>query len=75
MTKLLEAAIERVRGLSDSQQDRAAELLTSFADSEDSEYQLSDEQVAEVARRQAEKNPKTLTMAQLRDRLRRRGIL
>ena len=75
MTKSLEAAIERVRGLPDSQQDRAAELLMSFADNEDSEFQLSDEQVAEIARRQAEKNPKTITLAELDDRLRRRGIL
>ncbi|MCC6984299.1 MAG: hypothetical protein IT535_13595 [Bauldia sp.] len=75
MTKLFEVAIARVRGLPDSEQDRAAELLMTFADAEDSACQLSDEQAAEVDRRMAEKNPKTLTLAELDDRLRRRGIL
>ena len=38
------------------------------------QIQLSDEQVAEVDRRLAKKNPKTLTMAELDDHLQRRGI-
>jgi hypothetical protein len=41
---------------------------------DESTYQLSDEQLAEVRRRRAEKNPKTLTLAEFDGNLRRFGI-
>ncbi|HEX9323665.1 MAG TPA: hypothetical protein VF913_16325 [Xanthobacteraceae bacterium] len=37
-----------------------------------SALQLSDEQLAEVRRRRAEKNPKSITLAEFNERLRRR---
>jgi hypothetical protein len=37
-----------------------------------SDLRLSDEQLAEVRRRRAEKDPKTMTLAQFNERLRRR---
>ena len=48
MTKLLEQAIATVRGLSDGDQDRAAQFLLGFANPEADHYQLSPEQLAEV---------------------------
>ena len=38
------------------------------------QIQLSDEQLSEVERRLAKKNPKTLTMTELDAHLKRRGI-
>jgi hypothetical protein len=35
---------------------------------------LTDEQLAELQRRRAEKNPKTLTLAEFDERLRRFGV-
>jgi hypothetical protein len=39
---------------------------------DNSTLQLSDEQAAEVRRRLAEQNPKTVTLAEFNERLRRR---
>jgi hypothetical protein len=56
MTKLLDEAFAKVRGLSEEDQDYAAALLLDFADRENDSYQLTPEQVAEVelARQQIE---------------------
>ena len=76
MTQLLDQALERLRELPQVEQDKAAAELMRFVEHVDfSHIQLSDEQLAEVRRRLAEKNPKTLTLAQLDARLKRRGIL
>jgi hypothetical protein len=75
MSTLLEQAIERLRELPQTEQDLAAADLMRFVSVIDaSPIQLSDEQVAEVERRRAVKNPRTLTAAQLDARLNRYGI-
>ena len=74
MTQLLKRALVRLQELPAADQDRAAADLMQFVDQHDMpQIQLSDEQLAEVNRRLAEKNPKTLTMVQLKARLKRRG--
>jgi hypothetical protein len=77
MTKLLEQAIEKVRELPDPEQDRIATRMIELAggDDENADYQLTDEQLAELDHRLAEKDPEVLTMAELRERLRRSGVL
>ena len=75
MTQLLEQALERLRELPQSDQDRAAVELINFVNHIDTaQIQLSDDQVAEVERRLAKKNPRTLTMAQLDAHLKHRGV-
>jgi len=74
MTKLLEQAIAKVRELPEDEQNRAAEFLLDFASPDDQRYHLTDEQLAEVRRRRAVKNPQTITLAELDKRLRRLGV-
>ncbi|MEQ8666118.1 MAG: hypothetical protein RIC16_10355 [Rhodospirillales bacterium] len=53
MTKLLDQAIEKARALSASRQDDAAMVLLSMLEQDDpTSPRLTDEQVAEVRRRQ-----------------------
>jgi hypothetical protein len=75
MTQLLDKALERLRELPQTDQDRAAVELISFVNHIDApQIQLSDEQVAEVERRLAKKNPRTLTMTELDAHLKHRGV-
>jgi len=75
MNQLLDQALERLRELPQTDQDRAAAELMDFVNQIDApQIQLSDEQVKELERRLAEKNPKTLTMSELDAHLKRRGI-
>jgi hypothetical protein len=75
MSQLLDQAVERLRELPQTNQDLAAVELMKFVDQFDRpQIQLSDDDLAELDRRLAEKNPKTLTMAELDARLKRRGI-
>jgi len=75
MTQLLKQAIERLRELPAVDQDMAAVELTSFVDRfDESQLQLSNEQLKEVGRRLARKNPKTLTLKQLDVHLKKRGV-
>ena len=55
MTKLLDEAVAKVRGLSEAEQDYAAAMLLGFADRDGDNYSLTPEQIAEVelARREA----------------------
>ena len=71
--KKLEQAWRALQELPESEQDIAAAAILDFA-SQDRTQELSDEQVAEVRRRMAKKNPKTLTLVQLDERLRILGI-
>jgi hypothetical protein len=73
-TKLLEQAIAKVRELPEDDQNRAVEFLSDFASPDARRYQLSDEQLAEVRRRRAVNNPKTITLTELDERLRRLGV-
>jgi hypothetical protein len=75
MTQLLDQALERLRELPQTEQDLAAAELMNFVNHIDApQIQLSDEQLAEVERRLAKKNPRTLTMTELDDHLKQRGI-
>jgi hemerythrin-like domain-containing protein len=73
MTKLLTQVLSKVQKLSEDTQDGAAELLRDYIDTVEQNVQLTDEQLTEVRRRRAEKNPKTITLKQLDQRLRRLG--
>jgi hypothetical protein len=73
MTKLLDEAIAKVRQLPEDEQNAAAGALLDYLGAS-RELLLSDEQIAEVRRRRAVKNPVTLTLEQLDERLRRRGV-
>jgi hypothetical protein len=48
MTKLLDEAVAKVRGLSEAEQDYAAAMLLGFADREADNYTLTPDQIAEV---------------------------
>jgi hypothetical protein len=72
MTKLLQKAFEQARQLPDDEQDAAAGALMDYLDHMQSLH-LTDEQVAEVRRRLADPNAKTLTLAEAKNRLRRLG--
>ena len=75
MTTLLKKALAKVRELPAVEQDGAAELIMSYVENARRSVQLTDAQLAEVRRRRAEKNPKTLTLKQLDARLRRLDAL
>jgi hypothetical protein len=49
-----------------------AHVVEIMEEQDKSELRLSDDQAAEVRRRLAEKNPKTVTLDEFKDRLRRR---
>lgn len=72
MSKLLQKAIEQAQRLPEDEQDAAAGALMDYLDQLHSLH-LSDEQAAEVRRRLAEPNPKTLSLAEARARLQRLG--
>jgi hypothetical protein len=73
MSKLLEKAIAQVRELPAGAQDMtAAELLRYLGAARDP--QLSDDQLAEVQRRRAKHNPRTLSLDEFDVRLRRFGV-
>jgi hypothetical protein len=75
MSQLLDQALERLRELPQTEQDLAAAELMNFVNHIDApQIQLSDEQLAEIERRLAKKNPRTLTMTELDDHLKHRGI-
>jgi hypothetical protein len=73
MTKLLDEVIAKVRQLPEDEQNAAAGALLDYLQST-REVQLNDAQLAEVRRRRAVKNPVKLTLEELDDRLRRRGV-
>jgi hypothetical protein len=74
MNAKLKEVIERVRAWPEERQEDAAKVLLEMEAQDSSSYQLSDEQLAEVRRRRAEKDPDTLTLAEFDKRLRRFGI-
>jgi hypothetical protein len=73
MTKLLEEVISRVRKLPEAEQDMAAVEFMHYLEVA-RDPQLSDAQLAEVERRLANQNPKTLTLPELDKRLGLLGI-
>ena len=73
MTKeQIKAVLDRVLTWPPERQQDAAEILERMEGQDQSGYRLTDEQAAEVRRRRAETDPKTLTLAEFNDRLRRR---
>ena len=66
--------LDRVLTWPPERQEDAVEILMSIEAQDKSGYRLTDEQLAELRRRQAEKDPKTLTLAEFDERLRRFGV-
>jgi DNA-binding PadR family transcriptional regulator len=66
--------LDRVLTWPPERQEDAVEILMSIEAQDKSGYQLTDEQLAELRRRRAEKDPKTLTLAEFDERLRRFGV-
>ena len=66
--------LDRVLTWPPERQEDAAEILMSIEAQDRSGYRLTDEQLAELRRRRAEKYPKMLTLAEFDERLRRFGV-
>jgi hypothetical protein len=65
--------LDRVLTWPAERQEDAAKVLSLMEAQDDSAYRLTDEQVAEVERRQADKTAKRLTLDEFNARLRRLG--
>jgi len=75
MTKeQIKEILDRVLTWPPERQEDAAEILISIEAQDKSDYRLNDEQLAELRRRRAEENPKTLSLAEFDERLRRFGV-
>lgn len=75
MTKLLTQVLSKVQKLPPDEQNGAAELLKEYVAMVEGDVRLTDEQLAEVRRRRAEKNPKTFTLKQFDSRLHQLAII
>jgi hypothetical protein len=64
--------LDRVLAWPAERQADVAHVVEIMEEQDKSNVHLTDEQAAEVRRRLAEKNPKTLTLAEFNERLRRR---
>ena len=62
------AVLERVRRWPAERQENAARILIEMEAQDASPYQLGDDQVAEVRRRRAKKDPKYVSLAEARKR-------
>jgi hypothetical protein len=74
MTEQIDAILERVRHWPAERQREAAQLLTLIEAQDQSPFQLTDEQLAEVRRRREDKNAKLLTLEEFDARLSRFGL-
>lgn len=75
MTKeQVKAVLDRVLTWPEQRQEDAAHVLISMEEQDTSGLRLTKEQLAEVRRRREEDNPKTLTLEEWDERLRRFGI-
>jgi hypothetical protein len=70
--KRVKAALDRVLTWPAERQADIAHVVELMEEQDNSSSRLSAVQVAEVRRRMADRNPKTLTLAQFKARLRRR---
>jgi hypothetical protein len=68
----VKAILDRVLTWPSERQEDAAKLLMLMESADESIYRLTDEQVAEVGRRQANPNPRRLTLDEFKERLRQR---
>jgi len=74
MTKQqIKAVLDRVLTWPPERQEDAARMLAEMEEQDANPYRLTDEQVAEVKRRLADPNPKSITMDELRARLKKLG--
>ena len=64
--------LNRVQTWPTERQEDVAEIVRLMEAQDKSGLRLSDEQAAEVRRRRAETNPKTMTLTEFNERLRRR---
>jgi hypothetical protein len=64
--------LDRVQTWPTERQEDVAEIVRLMEAQDRSGLRLSEEQAAEVRRRRAETNPKTVTLAEFNERLRRR---
>jgi hypothetical protein len=64
--------LDRVLTWPPERQADVARVVELMEEQDNSTLRLTDEQAAEVRRRLAEKNPKTVTLAEFNERLRRR---
>lgn len=64
--------LDRVQTWPAERQEDVAEVVKLMEAQDKSGLRLTDEQAAEVRRRRAETNPKTMTLAEFNERLRRR---
>ena len=64
--------LDRVLTWPPERQEDAAHLLELMEEQDTSGLRLTPEQLAEVRRRRAERNPKTMTLSEFNERLRRR---
>jgi hypothetical protein len=64
--------LDRVLSWPAERQADVVHVVELMEEQDSSALRLSDEQLAEVRRRRAEENPKTITLAELNARLRRR---
>ncbi len=74
MIEQIEAILERVRRWAPERQREAAEMLLLIEEQDQSPFQLTDEQLAEVRRRRADKDAKLLTLEEFDARLSRFGL-
>jgi hypothetical protein len=74
MTKQIDAILERVRRWAPERQREAAEMLLLIEEQDQSPFRLTDEQLAEVRRRRADKDAKLLTLEEFDARLSRFGL-
>lgn len=70
----VKAILDRVLTWSPQRQQDAAEILTLLEAHDSNPVRLTDEQAAEVRRRMRDKDAKTLTLAELDERLRLLGV-
>jgi hypothetical protein len=68
----VKAVLDRVLTWPSNRQEDAAKVLMLMESADESVYRLTDEQVEEVRRRQADPNPRRLTLDEFKERLRRR---
>jgi len=74
MEEQLDTVLKRVRSWAPERQREAAEMLLLIEEQDQSPFQLSDEQLAEVRRRRADKDAKLLTLEEFDARLSRFGL-
>ncbi|MBR1247215.1 hypothetical protein JQ609_09745 [Bradyrhizobium sp. AUGA SZCCT0169] len=68
----VKAVLDRVLTWPNERQENAAKLLLLMESQDQSDYRLTDAQVEEVQRRQADPNPRSLTLEEFKERLSRR---